>query len=220
MTTFRVEKRDRFTTIDRRAVNDERLSFRARGILTWLLDKPNDWTATRETIAAASPEGLHVVRGALKELADLGYLVRTKKRLENGRMVTETVVHEVPPEADYRPAVDRPAVDQPPKDRRLRQKTETETSSATPPKVPTEADRLARAEWERRNPKPVVPFPAFRMRIQEALDAGHSPQRLAQVLPTMTVFSRNAFDFALGGKQRPRTADAAMEADPDYWEEK
>jgi hypothetical protein len=223
VSTIRVAKRDRFTSIDRRAINDERLSFRARGVLTWLLDKPDDWSATRETIASGSPEGVHAIRGALKELADLGYLVRTKIRLPNGRTVTETLIHEVPPEAenqplvlspeaDYQPAVNqpvvhRPAVNRPAIDRRLIPKTDTEPAAA-PAKSPQGSSfdasgRLARAEWDRRQVKPVCGFPALRTRIQEALDAGHSPDAVARVLPGMSVFSRNAFDFAL---RDPKTA--------------
>lgn len=208
MSTIRVAKRNRFTTIDRRAVNDERLSYRARGILAWLLDKPDDWSATRETIAAASPEGVTAVRSALKELSDLGYLVRTKVRLPSGRTVTETVIHEVPPEVGYQPAVNQPAVRPPAIDLRLEPTTETETPLATPKKAKPlaqaspEANRLALAEWERRQRKPVCGFAALRARIQDVLDAGHPTEAIERALPTMDVFSRNSFDLALG-RQTP-----------------
>jgi hypothetical protein len=66
-----------------------------------------------------------------------------------------------------------------------------------------EADALAKAEWERRPTKPVCGFVALRTRVQEALDAGHSPEAIAAAMPNMSVFSRNAFDFALSGTSRP-----------------
>jgi hypothetical protein len=72
------------------------------------------------------------------------------------------------------------------------------------------ADAIARDEWERRTPKPVCGFPAFRARITECLDAGVTEQQLRKVLPTMTVFSRNAFDFALGGSGK-RVRKAAVD---------
>lgn len=226
MSTFRVVKRDRYTSIARGTINDDRLSFRARGVLVWLLDKPDDWSATRESIAAASTDGVTAVRSALRELASFGYLVRTKVRLPDGRMVTETMIHEVPPEAGNRPAGNRPAVVQPAIDQELKPNTETETASVAgaTDKVARRnyseaADQLARAEWERRTEKPVCGFPALRARISEALDAGHSVRAVARVLPTMPAFSRNAFDFALRGKATPRTADRAMTEDPHYWDD-
>lgn len=116
MSTIRVAKRQRFTTVDRRAVNDERLSFRARGVLVWLLDKPDDWRFSSETLAAQAPEGRTAIRSALKELREAGYLRTTKYRDEHGRFHTEQVLHETPmsdsPEvAEVRfPDVGKPAV--------------------------------------------------------------------------------------------------------------
>lgn len=70
--------------------------------------------------------------------------------------------------------------------------------SAGPAKFSSEAEALAAAEWERRTVKPVIGYPAFRARIDDALQAGHTAEAVARVLPTMTNFSRNAFDFVLG----------------------
>ncbi len=68
MTTIRVDRRDRFTTIDRDLINDYSLSFRARGILVWLLDKPDGWTVRSDFISRAGNEGRDAVRTALGEL--------------------------------------------------------------------------------------------------------------------------------------------------------
>lgn len=100
MTTIRVAKRQRFTTIDRRAVNDDRLSFRARGILVWLLDKPDDWRCNSDTIARAGGEGREAVRTALRELEEHGYLIRNKRRDERGQWVSEATVLENPTDRD------------------------------------------------------------------------------------------------------------------------
>jgi len=66
------------------------------------------------------------------------------------------------------------------------------------------ASRLASDEWERREVKPVGgKFPAFRTRILEQLQAGRDPSDLARVLPTMEVFTRDAFDYCMrSGTQR------------------
>lgn len=96
MTTIRVIRRQRFTTIDRETVNDGRLSFRARGILVWLLDKPDDWRCNADDIAAQTTEGRDAVRSALRELQALDYIVRRREQNELGHWVTVTDVFETP----------------------------------------------------------------------------------------------------------------------------
>lgn len=97
MTTIRVSKRKRYTAIDRDTLNDRRLSYRARGILAYLLAKPNDWTTNADAVAAAATEGREAVRTALTELECVGYLNRSKWRGADGRWHSEWVVHERPP---------------------------------------------------------------------------------------------------------------------------
>lgn len=98
MSTFRVAHRTRFTTVDRTTVNDKTLSFRARGILIWLLDKPDDWRCGAEQIAAAGGEGREAVRSALRELEQAGYLRRERVQDKaTGQWTTMTTVYEKPP---------------------------------------------------------------------------------------------------------------------------
>lgn len=96
MTTIRVAKRPRYTSVDRRSINDEVLSFRARGVLVWLLDKPDDWRADAASIANAGKEGRDAIRAALAELEAAGYLVRRKHRTEGGNWATEHTLYEHP----------------------------------------------------------------------------------------------------------------------------
>jgi hypothetical protein len=95
MTTIRIAKRQRFTTVDRRPVNDARLSFRARGLLFWMLDKPDDATFSAEEIAAEAREGRDAIRTALRELEEAGYLRRRRWRTPAGTWATEHTLHEV-----------------------------------------------------------------------------------------------------------------------------
>lgn len=86
-----------FTVLSNVVVNDDRLSFRARGVLTWLLSKPIDWRTRSDVIAAQSPkEGRDAIRSALNELVELGYLVREKVQNEHGRWSTIQTVYEQP----------------------------------------------------------------------------------------------------------------------------
>lgn len=97
MTTLRVATRRRFTQVDRATINDERLSFRARGVLVWLLDKPDGWNCDSRSMAKDAPEGRDAIRAALSELELAGYLERVKLQTTGGQWVTEVVVHERPP---------------------------------------------------------------------------------------------------------------------------
>lgn len=112
MSTLRVARRSRFTTIDQRTVNDARLSFRARGVLVWLLDKPDDWRCNADQIAAAGSEGREAVRSALRELEKHGYLRRDRHQDAEGHWVTTTTVYETPTEAQE-PVVGYPAAGAP-----------------------------------------------------------------------------------------------------------
>lgn len=96
MSTIRVAKRDRYTSVARPTLNDHRLSFRARGVLVWLLDKPDNWKSNAQAIANAGCEGRDAVRAALSELEQFGYLVREKHRDEAGQFYTEVTVYERP----------------------------------------------------------------------------------------------------------------------------
>ncbi|QDM57101.1 helix-turn-helix DNA-binding domain protein [Rhodococcus phage Whack] len=106
---------DKFTILSNEVVNDTRLSFRARGVLIWLLSKPVDWRTRSESIAAQSDkDGRDAVRSAMRELADLGYLVRVKMQdPETGQWSTTSTVYEIPADQADSPAPGNPVAGDP-----------------------------------------------------------------------------------------------------------
>lgn len=140
MTTIRVATRQRFTTIDRQTVNNDQLSFRARGVLLWLLDKPDDWTCSAETLARAGTEGRDAIRSALTELETLGYLIRERRQDKTtGQWASSWTIYETPGHAeDGFPGLGDPESGDPDLgepgllQKTDYQKTETETSSLSP----------------------------------------------------------------------------------------
>lgn len=113
MSIIRVARRSRYAVVDQRTVEDAELSFRARGVLLWLLAKPDDWRCDSETIASAGREGRDAVRRALGELEAAGYLVREVRRGARGRVSTVVTVHERPVDkstGDGFPVVGAPVV--------------------------------------------------------------------------------------------------------------
>jgi hypothetical protein len=100
MSIIRVKKGHKkpYVIIDTTAINDDHLSFRAKGLHTYLMAKPDDWHVYIEQLEALSPrEGRDAIRAALKELEIMGYIKREKIRDEKGRMAGwNTVVYETP----------------------------------------------------------------------------------------------------------------------------
>lgn len=101
-------KQEHFTILDNAALNDERLSFRARGVLAYILSKPADWRTTSACLARVAKEGRDAIRAALNELKDAGYVVYEKIRdAATGRIATICTVYEVPVEGANSPEVVR-----------------------------------------------------------------------------------------------------------------
>jgi hypothetical protein len=94
--TLRVVDRKQFTVVDSRTVNDKSLSLRARGLLVWLLDKPDGWRVNSQEISKQCTEGREAIRTAIRELEDAGYVTRLKYQLDDGQWFTETIVSERP----------------------------------------------------------------------------------------------------------------------------
>ncbi|MFD3511971.1 hypothetical protein [Streptomyces sp. NPDC058657] len=91
MTILRRHLSTGFTVLPTATLEDARLSFRARGILAYLIAKPDTWTVRTESIAKAGREGRDAVRKAVQELKLLGYYRVVTERLADGtlRRVTE-----------------------------------------------------------------------------------------------------------------------------------
>jgi hypothetical protein len=111
------EKSRNFTILGNPVINDDRLPFRALGLLTFLLSKPEGWRADATLLSLGEGrEGRDAIRSALTSLEVNGYLVRTRRQTDRGRWMTETVIHENP---------------------QVQPKTENQASVSTPPNVVT-----------------------------------------------------------------------------------
>ena len=102
---------DQFTIITNAVVNDRRLSFRARGILIYLLSKPVDWRTRSESIAAQSDkDGRDSVRSAMREMEAFGYLVRNRVQDDRGRWHTIQTIFEDPLDLSVTPGPEKSSV--------------------------------------------------------------------------------------------------------------
>ena len=97
-TIFRIQKNadNPFVMIDKRIFTDKKLSYRAKGVLGYLLSRPDNWLVNMVDVANQSTEGRDAVLTAVNELMKHGYVERIEHR-ENGRFKSyEYLVYEVP----------------------------------------------------------------------------------------------------------------------------
>jgi len=111
-----------FYHLDKSISEDERLSWGARGLLIFLLGKPDHWEVStthlvKQTAGSAKPSKRDAVRGLLAELVSAGYIKREPVRNEAGvfqgmaYMVSE--VSEPPEPAPENPGPGEPGTDDP-----------------------------------------------------------------------------------------------------------
>lgn len=102
-----IKRENPFAQIDKGLINDARLTWKARGILIYLLSKPDDWRVMLGDIVNRGPDGLTAVISALNELREYGYARLERNRDEKGRITGSTwTVYEIP-QADYAAPVGR-----------------------------------------------------------------------------------------------------------------
>ena len=75
-----------YVVFNKATINDSELSFKALGILLYLLSKPNDWQIHEDAIADTHRDGRDSVRAGLKELRDRGYIRKVAIRGEDGKI--------------------------------------------------------------------------------------------------------------------------------------
>lgn len=102
-------REDPFTRVLNTTVRDKNLSFRARGLLVFMLGHPTNWKTSVGWIEEQATEGREAVRSALKELEVAGYLKRTRNRSECGFYDQYTYHWFEEPSSDGNPS---PVVDQ------------------------------------------------------------------------------------------------------------
>lgn len=84
------------TIISRSLLQDSRLSFKARGILNYLLSLPPDWTVNLSHLAESSPQGIKSIRSSFKELRNFGYAKLDWVKDENNKIRSQYFVSELP----------------------------------------------------------------------------------------------------------------------------
>lgn len=96
MKITRSARRTHFTQIPNDTARDRRLSFRARGLLLYLLSHDDGWSTSADRLRHEAAEGRDSIATALGELESHRYIKRTKTKDSRGHFVHELFVYDVP----------------------------------------------------------------------------------------------------------------------------
>lgn len=156
MAVYRVEKTHDYTVMANHHLRDERLSLKAKGLLSMLLSLPDDWDISIRGLASIVTDGVGAVQTGINELIEAGYIVRRRQHAESGAFAGfEYIIHEVPPctENPYtaNPYTGKPYTENP-------AQSSKDKLSTIPPMVPHEGDGDPPKRTRRRSSKSVPDY--------------------------------------------------------------
>lgn len=96
---FRVQKNkdNPYIMLNKEFLNNPYLSWKAKGLLAYLLSLPDDWKVHEKEVITHSKDGRDSYRKALKELINSGYVHRDRIKNKKGKwQASNYCVYEVP----------------------------------------------------------------------------------------------------------------------------
>ncbi|GAI91055.1 unnamed protein product, partial [marine sediment metagenome] len=91
------DKNNPYFVMNNSGVNDPRLSLKAKGLLAYLMSKPDCWYINYNDIIKHSSNGIKSIRSAISELLSFGYMERAQLRNYNGEYgFYDFIVYEKP----------------------------------------------------------------------------------------------------------------------------
>lgn len=79
------DKHNPYVILNKQFLQDVKLSWKAKGILAYLLSLPDDWKIYEEELANHSNDGIKALKSGIKELLEAGYIQREKIRNAHGQ---------------------------------------------------------------------------------------------------------------------------------------
>jgi hypothetical protein len=99
-----------FFVMHNATAQDSNLSWAARGMLCYLLSKPEGWKTSMADLTRQTKAGRDACKSAFKELEAAGYAIRVKRQGAAGLIVWDTIIKD-------RPSMDEPSMDEPSTDK-------------------------------------------------------------------------------------------------------
>ena len=111
MGVIRVQKNSNYVVMSKVGLHDDRLSWKAKGLLAYMLSMPNDWKFYDDELVKHAKDGKDALKSAIKELKQHGYMRRERRQNEQGKIEWETIVYEEP--YTEKPSMENPSMENP-----------------------------------------------------------------------------------------------------------
>lgn len=105
MIIIKNKTQDNFTVVPNSVLNDEKLSWKAKGILAYFMSKPSDWVIRERDLINKATENKAAYRTGVEELVKAGYITKSQSRAERGKYSETTII------IDFSPSTDFPSTD-------------------------------------------------------------------------------------------------------------
>lgn len=95
---LKIKKRENpYVQVDKSIIDNPKITWKAKGILIYLLARPDDWEVYPADIVKHATDGRDAVYSGLNELIGAGYIVRNNARSEGGKYAGKVYeVREIP----------------------------------------------------------------------------------------------------------------------------
>lgn len=134
MSVIRIKKTDNFTTMSNHHLRNEELSYKAVGLLSYLLHLPNDWEINSVDLRNRHADGKDSIASGMKELIANGYVTREMKRIKGKIDGYDYTVYEIPYAGNPstgKPSADKPSAENPQQVKTKRLKTKKVNTKPT-----------------------------------------------------------------------------------------
>lgn len=95
MAILHLARRETYTVVDNVVLRDPELSWRAKGLWTYLMGLPDGWRVNAADLSSRATDGVHAVRTIMRELETAGLLL-VERRHAGNRWSTHITVAEAP----------------------------------------------------------------------------------------------------------------------------
>ncbi len=112
MSIIRINKSKDYTVMSNHHLNNKELSLKAKGLLSFMLSKPDSWDFSVNGLVAQLKEGRDSVLSAMGELIKLGYVKRTQTNIKGKFAKVDYDVYE-------KPQHDKPLTEEPQREKPL-----------------------------------------------------------------------------------------------------
>ena len=96
MSVLRIKKSDNYVSIHKGALENPRLSFKAKGLWAYCMSRPDDWTFHVSHLSTVSKDGEDAIYSAIKELEKEGYITKVQEVKDGRFQKVDYMVLEVP----------------------------------------------------------------------------------------------------------------------------